>query len=479
MSSKKARNRREHKPPEPAELARRDDWTDRQFWTVIAVGLLFCACTAVELGGTRPDGSLAFTHWLPWRDLGIFHTAALLGLPFLLIVWVLWETEKGLSPKTTASFVGLLALASLSLEALATVANPKGLALVERIASNPVATSYYNDAIRIGDLSRWMPNFYHLQLHYHSSTHPPGPVLFYFLFCKMFSRASAAFYGGWAIGILASLGVVVMYRFAALWTEDRKARLTAAAFYALIPSVTLFFPEFDQLYPMVCMLLVLSWVRALASHSLIPKAAVFAGVMLFCATFMAYNLLTLGAFLLLYWFWRFRVERASGLDWGKLLRPAVIVVGVWAGIYTVLWLTTGFRPIASLQSAMVNQARIEERWRAYLPFLGLDLYDYFLGAGMIALPILILHLRRVIPELDSKRTDIALTLIGMITVLTIDLSGQLRGETARVWLFLQPLLAVPVALEIGRQRWSWRLSIFALQWWILVCLDAKMTFLDA
>jgi hypothetical protein len=73
---------------------------------------------------------------------------------------------------------------------------------------------------------------------------------------------------------------------------------------------------------------------------------------------------------------------------------------------------------------------------------------------------------------------IALTLIGLATIATVDLSGLLRGETARVWLFLQPLMVVPVALELARLRWSWRLSIFALQWWILLCVKAKMSFIE-
>jgi len=60
---------------------------------------------------------------------------------------------------------------------------------------------------------------------------------------------------------------------------------------------------------------------------------------------------------------------------------------------------------------------------------------------------------------------------------TVDLSGLLRAESARTWLFLQPLLNVPTALELSRANLPWRLSIFAIQWWIVVCLKAKMTFI--
>jgi hypothetical protein len=46
-------------------------------------------------------------------------------------------------------------------------------------------------------------------------------------------------------------------------------------------------------------------------------------------------------------------------------------------------------------------------------------------------------------------------------------------------MFLQPLLVVPVAIELSRFSWRrWRLSIFAQQWWILTCLKAKMSFVN-
>jgi len=77
---------------------------------------------------------------------------------------------------------------------------------------------------------------------------------------------------------------------------------------------------------------------------------------------------------------------------------------------------------------------------------------------------------------DQK--PIALTLIGLATILTVDISGLLRGETARVWLFLQPLIVIPVAIELARIRLSWRLALFAMQWWILVLVKAKMSFIE-
>jgi hypothetical protein len=197
------------------------------------------------------------------------------------------------------------------------------------------------------------------------------------------------------------------------------------------------------------------------------------------ATFFAYNLLLVGAFLAyygFYWLWRQKCTWPAG---ALLLRTSGIVLGVYAGLNTVLWLASGYNPIASFRHAMSNQAAFAaDIKRPYALFSMLDPFDFFLGAGIIALPVLLFHLQALLQRFDAKRTDMMLPLIGLGTILTVDLSGLLRGEAMRVWLFLQPLLVVPVAGELSRLSWPWKLSLFALQWWIVVCLKAKLSFVN-
>ena len=190
-------------------------------------------------------------------------------------------------------------------------------------------------------------------------------------------------------------------------------------------------------------------------------------------TFFAYNLLTVGtfpAYFGLYWLWRQNWIRSA---WETLVRATCIALAVFAGLNVALWLGTGYHPYVTFRHAMATQALIN--WRPYYPFPLTDPYDFLLGAGIIALPILLVHLQRL---RDTKPTNTALTIIGLATIVTIDLSGLLRGEAARIWIFLLPLLAVPAALELARFSRPWRLSIFVLQWWIVVCLKAKMSFVN-
>jgi hypothetical protein len=203
------------------------------------------------------------------------------------------------------------------------------------------------------------------------------------------------------------------------------------------------------------------------------------GAVLCVGSFFAYNLLTIGAFLLYYalwWLWREGRTPAAML---KILSATVISLAAGAALYLILWAATGYNPPAALRHALMAQ-NSTARWlnRPYWSSLIADLYDFALAAGIIAIPILWIHLSKLRENFKTNPNGTALTLIALATILTVDLSGLLRGETARVWLFLQPLLVVPVALELARLRKPWLFAILGMQWWILVLIKAKMSFIE-
>ncbi len=460
----------------PAAL-KSDSISNRQAAVVVAIGLAFCIGVAQQWEPLNGLAQLTRWEW-SWRALGILKTGTLLLTPFALIAWLLRRLEKNASTRYPYVLLALLTLSNFLLQILGIMADPRGGQLVQRIVISPGTTSYFRDAMQIDGLVGWLGRFDQIPLNFHSQTHPPGPILFYYLFTSHLSPAMASLLGGCAVGLVGSFGVVIMYAFAGLWTEDRRTRMIASAYYALMPALILFFPEFDQAYPILSMLMILVWVRALNMPQ--ARQAILTGIVLFAATFFAYNLLAIGAFLTyytIYWLWR---EHRTPQAYRKLRETAVVGLGVCAGLYTVLWATTGYNPIAAFRRALGSQAIFANNLkRPYGIFALLDPYDFFLGAGIIAIPILLFVLIRLRSQFDARKADSVLTLIALATIATVDISGLLRGETARVWLFLQPLVIVPVALELSRVPWLWRLAIFAVQWGIVVCLKAKMLFVDA
>lgn len=437
---------------------------------IVAFGLLFGLGVITEWEPL--NGIETWTHWeWRWQSLGVGRVTIAGLLPMAGIALVLWRMRWHAKIERPWVWAAVAACSNFFLQLLTTAfADPQGLLSVLQTVRSPDATAYFTDAIAVQNVIEWLEKFHEASLHGHAATHPAGPILFYWLFLNLFEwAASAAFWGGVTVGLLGSATVIVMYAFSGLWTEDPKARLTACAFAALLPSSVVFFPQFDQMYPSFAMLLILLWVRSLNGTKL-TTAAMFGGL-LFLATFFAYNLLTIGAFLALYaghWAWT-HPDREARLH---IVRCAVVALGTAAAIYTILWFITGYNAPAAFRHALSNQDAIQAGMlrRRYTTFVFTDLYDLALGLGIIAVPILLAHLR-------STRT--ALTLIGVGTVLIVDLSGLLRGETARVWMFLMPLLVVPVALEIAKLK-DWRYyAVFAAQWWIVVCVKAKMLFVQA
>ena len=77
-----------------------------------------------------------------------------------------------------------------------------------------------------------------------------------------------------------------------------------------------------------------------------------------------------------------------------------------------------------------------------------------------------------------SRSGPALAWLGVATILLIDVSGLLRAETARVWLFLQPFVVAPAALALSRVGRAQRATVFVLQWLILVVLVARVPFIE-
>ena len=68
--------------------------------------------------------------------------------------------------------------------------------------------------------------------------------------------------------------------------------------------------------------------------------------------------------------------------------------------------------------------------------------------------------------------------MGVITILLVHLLGLLDYETARVWLFFQPLVIVPIALELARLPGAGVGAVLALQWLIVATIKSRMLFLE-
>lgn len=412
-----------------------------------------------------------------WRDLDLIRSALPFCVPLfgLLLVRATFDVPDGLARPRRL----LIALAGAHfLSQLAGVmVDPAGFRLIGEIVRSANATSYYSDALKIQDLGDFLSRFHELDLNLHSSTHPPGPILYYWVWIRLLGPDAGAVVGGCALGAIAAAGVPAVYALAGLWTSKVRDRLSAALAYALTPASILFFPEFDQVYPLLTIALIYFWVKSLEER---PDYAWAFGAALWVSTFFAYQLLTLGAFMALYTAYFLFRRDPSRPPRIRALAAGAIALGVWASLYALLYGLGGFRPLASFLHALAAQdvhARHFEIARPYLDCVVLDLYDFLIGGSLVSVLPLLYYLGGKGSAEPEERRAWALSLMGLLTILAVDLTGLLRAETARVWLYLQPLLALPVGLQIARMSPADQTGAVVARWLILVVMKCKLWFI--
>lgn len=416
----------------------------------------------------------------PWRDLSLLGVVVMLLIPAAPYAFVLYRSNRpsaSISRREAASLVAILVTCNLLFQLGGMLSEPQPLERLRAIVESPWTTSYYTDALAIQDVRGWLARFHDADLHLHSSTHPPGPILYYRLWIWLFGPDGGAYVGAALIGLWGSLGVPVLYRFSSLWTQDRASRLVVCALYVILPGLVLFFPEFDQGYPVLSMAMILFWAKALAGKA---TYAVYLGGVLFVATFFAYNLLAVGAPMALW-----AVVCLAQKDWARpwAVRTALaagLALGVAALVHMLVALATGYQPVASFGHAFGTQSRLAaELSRPYWPGVFFDLYDFVLGGGIMTFPLAALFLRHALRDPERRSSAAAWTAVGLLSILIVDASGLLRTETSRVWLFLQPLIVVPAGLELARIPFRERASILAMLWITVCVLKSKLAFITA
>ena len=64
-------------------------------------------------------------------------------------------------------------------------------------------------------------------------------------------------------------------------------------------------------------------------------------------------------------------------------------------------------------------------------------------------------------------------------VLLVAVAGLIPTETARVWLFMLPLLMLPVGLELSRWGTGGRMLVYGCLWGLMVLTCQNLVFLGA
>ena len=425
-------------------------------------------CHALGLNGPQ------YWQW-PWRKLDGVRLIAGFAVALVPFIASQWLFAAGKISLWRALALLMLTTFLLQLVALAAQTADLSLARLAQLVESPSATSYFTEATRLHaqniSLRDWLDKFpsFSGRLALHAQTKPPGPILFYLLFVHLFGPGdAAAAVGGLSIAILATCSVPATAFFIRALTGDVTRGFWGASFLALCPGLVLFLPELDQLYPILTCGLLGCWALALRTEKM-PWACA-CGVVLGLTCFATYSLLTLGSWML--GLAMLAITGPEHLGFSRLAKMAAATLASFAAVQLSLAWSLHFDPLATFFAALRNQAiLLQHVARPYPATVLFDLTDFAMGAGWLGGALALLGAWRGSPNV-RRVSFLCLAQLLLVAVLAL-----LPGETARVWLFMLPLLMVPLDAEMTRLSARQRVLAFGIVTVAMTAICRNMVFI--
>lgn len=457
----------------------------RSRWAASAITTLLTAVLVAYLIRTHTPyvNGPAYWRW-SWRLIDFERIVVMMGVVMVPFAVAQLQHRRGRWPVginlvlVMASAFGLMTMGSVVQD------KPASLTRIYRIVQDTSVTGYYTEAERHLDRPNLMEDYPDLisDMHTHARNKPPGQVLYYTAFLRLASTGllgksshAAAFAGGIFLALLATLAVPCTYLLARSLGATPDVGFSAASLMALFPGYILFFPMFDQLWPVLACLLIALWALAMTRHETVY--AVLFGLVLSIAIFFSYLLLVLGLFIAI---WSAQYIFSPGQR-GQRMRAfgkyTIVSLGTLVLVYLLLYLATGYSAVAMFQSVLgSHDTLLASQARPYWPPFFWDQWDFIIGSGWVASMLTLMAILRGMS--GTRDLQYWLILVVVLQVAIMPVFGVFRGETARLLIFLMPLIAYAGAQELSRWPFAARMAAFAAAWMVLVTVNQNMTYIE-
>lgn len=422
-----------------------------------------------------------------WRNLPAFplywQTAAL-AIPFFLGQWLFARR-----PEAVYTALALVTLSSIGIMVVCTFEQDHrpGSNRIEDMVTSRTANGFFEEAARLDvsglGIRRWLATYPQRVPHQvgHANSKPPGPILFNYLVVRFFGDGRpAANVAGLFMAILAAVSVPATFAFIGYFTRSVAAAFLGASFMALSPSLLLFYPQFDQFYPVLTAGLTILWAAALRTNRFSYAAA--HGLLFGVTTFINYLPCVLGLFLigyaLLYWL----EHPAMGMR--RVLTQAVVAIAAFVGFYLVLWLTSRFDPIATLRACWPQVSSFNQ-WLAVCGYpprrlpgtISWDLWGFAIGSGWIGFVLAGYYFVRLKFSKSWATWQARIAMLCVAQFVLEATTGLIQGETERLWIFMMPMLMLPIGLELVEWTLGWRMAAYGALLVLTILICQNITFL--
>ena len=291
----------------------------------------------------------------------------------------------------------------------------------------------------------------------YTATKPPGQLLFYVLSQKITEAISPSeTYQGRMLKLSLFISLVwPLLAFLVIWPMysiakrmyDHETAVMAGVLYLFIPSVMLVILHLDQvLFPLLFVLTIGTALRAGRVESYVM--AVASGVLVYLSLYISFSLVVVWpvsiAMIILYGQGRFRWKGAALSVLGTLL------------MYGLFYALFHYDALTRYANAMMYH----RAWKLWQPELSetikfglLNLIEF---ACWLGLPLAVWFLASVggaMGKGDGQKSGKTrwVPVIVALAVGCMAFLGQTKGEVARLWIFIIPLICMTIAFEIKRR----------------------------
>lgn len=204
-----------------------------------------------------------------------------------------------------------------------------------------------------------------------------------------------------------------------------------------VPSVVLFTPTIDQMYMFIAITSFLLFIYGLrAGKKMRHIFFLSSGFLLSLGLFMNFGLFPMVVFNLLFYMVHTRRCKLK-----TRIRVPTELVFFFFGLSLLFYLIYLFYNLNIIETLLVTKKAHEiiTGQRSYLIWVLFNLYDFFIFLGI---PLSMLFLRKtyyIALSIKKKNIIDKNFLVFMTFLICLSLSGLIRGETGRLWMYLMPL----------------------------------------
>ena len=292
--------------------------------------------------------------------------------------------------------------------------------------------------------------------HFPHATKPPGPVIAFALLDQLAGhlpisgddrQERVARLAALLFPLMASLTLLPLWGLCRLAIPGEREVWMPLLLYVSAPSLLLMVLHLDQcLFPLIGTTFLYLLARALTANRLLPAFA--AGICLYAGLYFSFGLIALAvaaaALLLLF--------AHSGQAWKQAGSVATALIAGAALPHLAIWLGFGYDALAQFSFGMAaHQAFKFPQWGLghTLYFGALNLVEFALWCGPALALLCGAQLYRSCRGWPPTALADLLVLALAVTLAGLLLFGRTAAETARLWLFLLPLVAIAGARYLG------------------------------